>query len=79
MLQNSITGQTLLRTNSRTTMAHINRQGRFQFTALLKLSGDVWLLVLEHLEYGGANLMTGGSPWHSLPVEWGLHPIGELD
>lgn len=53
-------------------MAYINRQGRVQSTALLKLAEDVWLWALEHLEYRGANLMTRGSP---LPVERGLHPM----
>lgn len=61
-----------MRTDNRTTMAYINRQGGVCSTALLKLAEDLWLWALEHLDNGGANLMFRAGP---LPDEWGLHPL----
>ncbi|KAK5898201.1 hypothetical protein CgunFtcFv8_015639 [Champsocephalus gunnari] len=72
----------LVRSDNRTTVAYINRQGGVRSIALLTAAENLWLWVSQivlslralHIpgrENGGADLMSRGGP---LPDEWRLHP-----
>ena len=72
----------LVRSDNRTTVAYINRQGGVRSAALLGTAENLWLWASENvlslkalhisgLENRGANLMSRGGP---LPEEWMLHP-----
>ena len=60
----------LVRTNNRTAMAYINRQGGVQSAALLRMVEDLWRWASEHLkalhiprlDNRGAKLMLRGGP-----------------
>lgn len=72
----------LVRTDNRTTVAYINRQGGVHSAALLVMAENLWSWASEHLqslralhipglENGGADLMSRGGP---LDDEWRLQP-----
>jgi len=72
----------LVRSDNRTTVAYINRQGGVRSVALLTAAENLWLWASQNVlslralhipgrENGGADLMSRGGP---LPDEWRLFP-----